>query len=199
MIEVERKKRKLLDAYLADAVALEDLRPKQEALHQELVDAQRLIDSVTIRSDGIRDRLKTALKVLERADALYRVCNDDQRATLNLAAFDGLYLDVDDDGQPRITESALNPEFASLIELARNREQWQPATCSSLKLYAGRRLYTRPGRGAQLVRTTPEGTTRRDLTGVTPGCGSNLIHLAEREGFEPSKPLLTYCISSAAH
>ena len=164
---------------------LEDLRPKQEALQQELVDARRLIESVTIRSDGVRDRLKTALKVLERADALYSICNDDQRATLNLAAFDGLYLDVDDDGQPRITESALNPEFAGLIELARNLEQWHPAMAGnacSPKMYAGRRLYTRAGRGAQLVRTASEGAVRRDLTGVTALGGSNLIHLAGRVG-----------------
>ncbi len=189
VLQIERKKRKLLDAYLADVVPLEDLRPKQEALQQELVDARRLIESVTVRSDGVRDRLKTALKVLERADALYSICNDDQRATLNLAAFDGLYLDVDDDGQPRITESALNPEFASLIELARNLEQWQPATVGSacsLQLYAGRRLYTRPGRGAQLVATASAGTARRALTGAEAVGGSNLSHLAERVGFEPT-------------
>jgi hypothetical protein len=184
--QLERQKQKLIDAYLADALDTHDLRPRQEAINQELADARRLITSAQTRHDEIREHLDIGLKVLEQADRLYAVCDEDKRATLNLAAFEALYINTNDNGEPYVAEVALNPEFASLIEVAATQTSWQPqpTSCGHTATFTnGRRTYARqPAQHAQT--NTAE---RWTLNEVQRSHGSNLTYLAERVGFEPTE------------
>ncbi len=179
--DLERRKKKLLDAYEADAVPLEDLKPRQAAITAELAEARRLIASASKHHDQIRQRITLALELLTRADELYQRCADEQRQTLNQVMFQRLELDIGDDGIPYVSDVALNPEFAALIELA---EAHAPTELGSV---VDHEIQTRT-RNCRKVRNarTPAIVDR----------GSNLTHLAETVGFEPTVSFPTHAFQA---
>lgn len=114
------------------------------------------------------------------ADELYQRCVDEQRQTLNQVMFERLYLDVDDQ-TPVVAVSVLNPEFATLIELAAFH---QP----SLNTVVDRELSSRAGQADQRGRFDSRHCGQQtERTPAITDRGSNLTHLAESEGFEPSE------------
>ncbi len=53
--------------------------------------------------------------LLAQAGELYRQCPPEARQTLNQALFDGLYVNVGDDGEVTVASVQLKPEFEALI------------------------------------------------------------------------------------
>ncbi len=217
VVELERRKPKLLDGYLADAIAAEDLKPRQEAIRRELAEARRLIAAAEVKHDEARTRLNLGLQLLGRANELYERCDESQRATLNQVAFERLYLDRTDDGQIHVSEAVLNPEFAALISMAL-ATGWQPASSSATEEQPEARwrprFFTEPRRYERALadswrrREDPEqveadagGNARPELTEATVSgdlWSSNLTRLAERVGFEPTDGLPRHLLSREA-
>ena len=95
---LERQKQKLIDAYLAEALTVEDLKPRQAAVMAEMADAQRLIEATELNGQIIRERIDVVLELLRRAGDLYALCSPDQRRMLNQAMFEAIRVDIQDDG-----------------------------------------------------------------------------------------------------
>ena len=192
IVSLDRQKQKILDAYLADAIEVTDLKQRQTGIQRELSDARRLLDGAESQDGGVRERLVLTLQLLERADQLYGICEEGKRATLNQVAFDLLYVDMDEHGVPIISEAVLNPEFAAVIELAKRTSDWRPGLAVVGSGSEGKsRRYNREAAGgtrcgrrqkADLGEEPEEATSDGGLDGW------NLSYLAEREGFEPSDP-----------
>jgi hypothetical protein len=108
---VENQREKLIDAYLAGAIAVADLKRRQEALATEQRDAERLIELGNVNHQLVEDRLDIALALLEHCDRLYIGADDNSRRALNLAFFAGLHMDSDG-----VRRAELNSPFAELTD-----------------------------------------------------------------------------------
>ncbi|GAC1392012.1 MAG: hypothetical protein NVSMB46_06620 [Candidatus Saccharimonadales bacterium] len=193
---LERQKQKLIDAFLAEAIPVDDLKARQATIQVELLAAKRLITQASAKYDMLKQRLSIAMELLARADELYRQSADDGRRTMNQALFDGHYLDVDDQGHVFIAHSELKPEFDVLVQIARSVETKPHQNVSDLirraEPCARMKQTTRASRPASCSDMKNPG----QLSAVR---GSNLAYLAEREGFEPSTGSPLYPLSKRAH
>jgi site-specific DNA recombinase len=178
LLRIQTRREKLIDAYLAGALSVPDLKRRQDILAAEERDAQRIIELNSINHELVEQRLEIALGLLEHCDRLYIGADDNSRRGLNLAFFAGLYIDRDG-----VKRAVLNPPFAQLqdrtIGLADDGGD-EPEPKPSLPEPPGAQdnPSRRPRR--QLVATAtrnPEVSLPR---------GSNVALLAEGEGFEPS-------------
>lgn len=61
---LEAKRRKLIDAYLAEAIPIADLKQRQKALGAEQRDAERLLDLASVNSELAEHRLEIALRLV---------------------------------------------------------------------------------------------------------------------------------------
>lgn len=107
--QLETKKQKLIDAYLAEALSVTDLKPRQEAVNAEAREAERLIALASADHVLAEERLEVALGLLAHCDRLYATAADTERRQLNQAFFSAFY--VDSGG---VTDADLNPPFAEL-------------------------------------------------------------------------------------
>jgi site-specific DNA recombinase len=168
---IEARREKLIDAYLAGALSVSDLKQRQEALAAEQGDAERLIQLTSLNHELVEERLEIALGLLEHCARLYIGAGDNDRRSLNQAFFEALYLDADG-----VTEADLASPFAELndrvIGLASDQLGREAAVVE----------FPRPKRA--LVKTpNPEALGSR---------GSNALVMAEKEGFEPSRQVFTH-------
>lgn len=85
-------KQSLLDAYLADAVSLEDFQHKQADITAQLAHAQQRLDDLGADTD----RLDIVLSLLARAGEFYASCPDVARQLLNQAVFDYVLVGPDE-------------------------------------------------------------------------------------------------------
>ena len=101
LAELERQRQKLLDAYMADAVAVEVLKPRQDQLAGEIADARRLMAGAQTANDEASTRLEQVIALLARAEHLYGSVDNNARQLLNSAVFSCFKVDqVDEDGLP---------------------------------------------------------------------------------------------------
>ena len=190
LLKLERQREKLIDAYLAEAIPVADLRKRQEALAVEQRDAERLIELANFNHTILEERLKIALGLLEHCHRLYIRESEPTRRALNQAFFAGLEMDTDG-----VKKAVLNPPFSFLtdrsIGLADNPEDDDGGPGDDPD-----QPEPRPATGSQPQATgTPQGANGRPqrknpMTHQGPQ-GSNVELLAEREGFEPSRSLTT--------
>jgi site-specific DNA recombinase len=169
---IDRQRQKLIDAYLAEAIPVAELKRRQEILAAEQRDAERLIELASINHAILEERLEIALGLLAACDHLYVGADETSRRALNQAFFEALEIDED-----RVQSAILNPPFAELsdrsIGLSSDGEELE-----------GAGLVPDVG-GAQNKKpksANPDASRRR---------GSNLTLMAEKEGFEPSKEVCT--------
>lgn len=80
-------KQRLLDAYLAAAISLEDFQAKQSDLGKQLVTAQERLTSLTGDLDKLTIRLELVLSLLESAGQFYEQCPPEGRRLLNHAVY----------------------------------------------------------------------------------------------------------------
>lgn len=97
LIQLERQKTKLIDAYMADAIPVEDLKIRQAAVMAEIADARRLIATADIELTHLNTRLDTVLGLFAHARTLYERADGTARQLLNSAMFAWLTIDSHDD------------------------------------------------------------------------------------------------------
>ncbi len=100
-----------IDAYLAEALSVTDLKPRQEALGVEEREAERLISLASAGHVLAEDRLEVGRGLLAHCDRLYATAADTERRQFNQAFFTALYVDTGG-----VTDADLNPPFAQLGE-----------------------------------------------------------------------------------
>jgi hypothetical protein len=66
LIQLERQKTTLIEADMADALPVEDLKLRQKQLATEIADARRLIAESDIERTKLRNRLQTVLALLPK-------------------------------------------------------------------------------------------------------------------------------------
>ena len=180
MQRLEAKRQKLIDAYLAEAIPVADLKQRQEAIAVEQRDAERLIELANVNHALVEERLEIALSLLEHCDRLYIGANEAGRRASNQAFFAALYMDTSG-----VVRAELNPPFAELVDrsigLADDDDgpEEDPDGPEPQE-------ESREATGVTRATVLASATTNPLANG--PG-GSDVKLLAEREGFEPSRGL----------
>ncbi len=197
LIKLERKKQKLIDAYLDEALTSEDLKPRQAAVLAEIHDATRVIAACQHNMELVRKHLELVLQLLAHAGKLYHQAADDQKKWLNQAVFEKILVNITGGSQPHPTQETLDVhmtgELAEPVAAVTRTAQLRTGgrTARDVAPHAA----TQAKNGAT---STPEGQNE------TPGQlslagGSNVTHLAETEGFEPSEPVRVLHLSRVVH
>ena len=184
LIKLERKKQKLIDAYMAEAILVEDLKQRQAAVLVEMHDARCLIAASQNNMALIRERLELVLKLLGNAGRLYPNAVGEQRKWINQTVFATIAIDMTGDDDPYPNQETMTCETTG--ELA------EPvAAVAEMAQLAAPRAKSRDVAGHSttggLVEADP--TSRRGQN-KTPGQlalagGFNWDCLAEPVGFEP--------------
>ncbi len=108
--DTDRKLNRLIDAYLAEALPVEELKKKQQSLMADKQDAERLIASSSASQTVITGRIDTALKLMEHAGQLYTQAPEQIRRELNQVFYETLPINTDGD----VAGSQLHEPFATL-------------------------------------------------------------------------------------
>ena len=195
---LEKQRQKLIDAYLAEAIPIADLKQRQATLAAEQREAERLIQLASISHALLKERLEIALGLLEHCERLYIDGSDKDKRALNQAFF--AVLEIDRDGVKR---AVLNPPFAELtdrsIGLAEedndgggsdNDDQGAPSgpATEAYLVYHRQKRRTNPSRAPRRPLASSGGTGRKNPEASRPR-GSNVTIMAERAGFEPATHL----------
>lgn len=171
LAQLERDKQKLVDAYMVDALPVDVLRERQTRVAAEIGDAHRLIANAQTASDQVFERLEQVIALLQRADHLYGACGADAQQTLNSAVFEGFWLDF------KPTDGVSGPTVADapltpVVGAVVGEDRSEASESAGRERTPGKRALTE---------------------------GSNVTHLAEMEGFEPSRGLNLNPLSRRAH
>jgi site-specific DNA recombinase len=192
LIRLDRQRQRLIDAYLAEAIPVSDLRQRQEALAVEQQEAARLIELASVNHALLEQRLEIALGLLEHCDRLYIGSDDKTRRAMNQTFFAALY--VDGNG---VQQTVLNQPFAELtdrsIGLAEDSDDGDelaggPENAGGA---SGGRRTSRSQSSRQDSRGSrrPTGARNKENPAATKGPrGSNVNILAAGVGFEPTEP-----------
>lgn len=163
--QLERDKQKLIDAYMADAISPEDLKPRQEAISREIASLRARLTEHGQDAERLHTRLDEIISRAHSAARLYEESPNDARQHLLHALFSEVRVELDDEnGLPAVS----------------NKTETTPVSEGVL---------THPTQSVlQAVRQHPPTSVGADVK--TPGTisltrGSNVIHLAETGGFEP--------------
>lgn len=101
LVVLERRKQKLIDAYLEDAIPAEELKPRQIEVAREIAEAKSLISNANDDHSVLQARLETVLSLLSRAGQLWQRSTDDAMRWLLKAVFEHIAIDLEDeDGVP---------------------------------------------------------------------------------------------------
>ena len=181
LLKLERKKQKLIDAYLDEAIPVEDLKLRQTAVLAEIHDANRLIAACQQNMELVRKHLELVLLLLANAGKLYRQAVGEQRKWLNQAVFEKILIDLTGDDDPHPTQETLSVEMTG--DLA-----------EPMAIVAGlAQLGTNGRKSRDRAVHTPTGAENRKPKGQneTPRSlalagGFNVTNLAEPVGFEPT-------------
>ena len=119
LIQLERQKSKLIDAYMADALPVEDLKLRQTQLATDIANARRLIAEADIERTELKNRLQVVLALLRKARQTYDNATDKTRQLLNSAMFERFEVDSRDTGPTANGWTPQEPlvEHAELTEI----------------------------------------------------------------------------------
>jgi site-specific DNA recombinase len=183
---LEKQRQKLIDAYLAEALAVADLRKRQEALAVEQREAGRLIELASINHELVEQRLEIALGLLEHCDRLYIGAGENDRRGLNQAFFEALFIDKDG-----VKRAVLNPPFAELtdrsIGLTDDDDDGPQPGPHDVENPGGVRSRREASRDL-VVASRARGQAGRNPETSRPR-GSNVALMAAGVGFEPTRRL----------
>ena len=187
LVVLDRKKQRLLDAYLDGVIEEVDLKSRQTGILHEIEDAKRIIRQSEFSIETARERVALLLRLMSRAVSLYDAVTDEERGWLNRAVFEAIHVDVIDD----------EPQPYERGEIAADGHLTAPVAAMALVVEDALAGQFAPQEGTQ-GRTAGEGAAPTAAKGQskTPAelslaGGSNVYNLAEREGFEPSVSLPT--------
>ncbi len=191
LTKLERQKQKLIDAYLLEAIPVTDLKQRQAGLMAEINDAHRLIEVSQHNMALVRERFEMILTLLGNAGELYKVVDEHGKKMLNEAVFKRILVFVNNDEESESWNTRtceLTGEFAEPVaEVVKLGQMTTPETKSRDR--ATRRLTCEEK--SQNGQISPTNATSQEKQKETPDElslteGSNLCHLAERVGFEPT-------------
>ena len=183
--KLERHRQKLIDAYVAGAIPVADLKRRQEAVTVEQREAERLIQLASINHTLLEERLEIALGLLEQCDRLYLGESEPFKRGLNQAFFEALHI-----GPEGVIRAVFNPPFAQLMDLTIGFEDDAdegpnaPQDGPDGEEVATRQTPT--NRPRQAPRVAHRGRTKANPATTSGSRGSNVLILAAGEGFEPS-------------
>ena len=197
LLKLERRKQKLIDAYLDEAIPVEDLKLRQTAVLAEIHDANRLIAACQQNMELVRKHLELVLLLLANAGKLYREAVGDQRKWLNQAVFARIAIDLTGDDDPHRTQETIAVQMAG--ELA------EPVAAVAGLAQLG----TNGRKSRDMATHGPTGAEKGDMASPggqnkTPGQlalagGFNVTNLAEPVGFEPTEGLRPLHLSRVVH
>ncbi len=197
LIKLERKKRKLIDAYLDEAIPVEDLKLRQAAVLVEIHDATRLIAACQQNMEIVRKHLELVLLLLAKAGKLYRAAVGEQRKWLNQAVFEKILIDLTADDDPHPTQETL------AVQMTGDLAEPVAAVAGLAQLGTnGRKSRDVATHGPTRARNDGNGSPERQ--NKTPGQlalagGFNVTNLAETVGFEPTEGLPPLHLSRVVH
>ena len=164
---LERDKQKLIDAYMAEAISAEDLRPRQEAISREMAALRAQEAEHGADAAKLHHRLDEVIAMAHDAAQLYKVAPESAKQHLLHALFAQLKVELHDEhGLPAVS----------------NRQETTPVSEGVLTHLTESVL--------EVVKQGSATSVEREAKTpgkISPTGGSNVIQLAEREGFEPSK------------
>ena len=207
LARLDGERDKLLQAHYAGAVPLDQLKREQKRITEQMAAADRALARLNAELGAVEHGLNQALELVANCHELYLSAPNHVKRQLNQAVFERII--VEDDGVPT---ARLTPAFGELLTLvdkttteARGRDgenlfgsrpepdvqEWGPA------LY----LRTAPASGwnerdiqraisrvlAERENQPVAGIERKNPKVATRPQGSNVLLMAERKGFEPSK------------
>jgi site-specific DNA recombinase len=183
LLQLERRKQKLIDAYLDEAIPVEDLKKRQAQVLAEMHAARRLIDASQQNMELVQKHLELVLLLLANAGRLYRTAVGEQRKWLNQAVFSKIAVDMTGDDDPHPSQATMTCETSGELTepVAAVAELAQQGTSGR----ESRDVATHGPTGAKSANTEGQNKTPGQLFAAG---GFNVTNLAEREGFEPSEP-----------
>ncbi len=192
--KLDRQRQKLIDAYMAEAIPVADLKKRQGAIAVEERDAERLIQLASVNHELFEQRLEIALGLLEHCDRLYIGADEKTRQALNQAFFSELYIDKDG-----VKRAVLASPFAELTDRTIGLED-DPGDDDDPDLGDDPEGPTGDPEVKERRPGSPRATTRRRQAvqaraqeRQNPAArrpqGSNVLLMAERAGFEPARHL----------
>jgi site-specific DNA recombinase len=195
---LEAQKQKLIDAYLAEALPVADLKQRQQAIAVEQRDAERLLELASANFALAEERLDQALGLLEHCDQLYLAATEEVRRQFNLAFYSGIW--IDESGVRRadlnspfaeLTDRSIGLEGGQAVELGTSWSTPPEDHSKSVTRAYHRQLPSQPTLAGRAERVLDE---RRGEAGgrskspvISRSRGSNLTLLAEGVGFEPTR------------
>lgn len=188
---LERKKQKLIDAYMNDAIPVEDLKPRQAQIAKEAAQASQVLDAAQIDARRLRQFVDQALALLGHMGEAYAIASDDERRLLNAAVFSALHVDVDEgdtsaDNVPNVTSGDWNELMAAVTaytpDSAPKLPQAPAPTPAPIRATAAR---TGARKARQATTSRQPGQQAKPPVTLSRAGGSNVHRLAEDRGFEP--------------
>jgi site-specific DNA recombinase len=173
--DLEHTKQRLIDAYLAEAIPVEDLRPRQLDVAREIAEARALIESAQSDRELLLGRLESVLRLASSAVELYDAAPDEAKKWLNQAIFEHFEIDLEDEAGNAVDQGA----YDSHCEANGTLSEVVAAVFGDSEAARSQNVET--------------------PTSLTATRGSNVTHLAETEGFEPSEPLRVLHLSRVVH
>ncbi|WKZ83235.1 MAG: recombinase family protein [Acidimicrobiia bacterium] len=179
LTKLRDERKKLLNAHYADAITVDLLREEQARITTEEAQAQRILDSCTLRFDEIERNLDQALNLAADCLEAYARATDEIRRTFNQVFFEKIWV-----GEDGVEGVDLKLPFAHLLahDLTERLEHETAALTDPTLATYRRKLpidRTQRPRGA-----LPWENKNRDLLFV--GHGSNVSCLVGPAGLEPS-------------
>lgn len=178
---LEAQKQKLIEAYLAEALAVSDLKERQADISAQIADAQRLITYSQEATMQLDERLTLVLALLCDADILYAEATSDGKRWLNSAVFEEIRVDALEDDGPRtqdtlavVARGPFTPPVAAVTGVLERR----PAAGAG-----GEKV----GQVGTLGATPEQAGHERTPVKLSVAEGSNVDKLAETVGFEPTE------------
>lgn len=182
--KLERQRQKLIDAYVAGAIPVADLKQRQEGVTVEQREAERLIQLASVNHLLLEERLDIALGLLEHCDRLYLGEGEPFKRGLNQAFYAAIHV-----GPEGVTRAILNPPFAQLIDLSigfeDDEDEGPKAPQNAPTDQEGSKRRTPARRPRQAPRVAHNGWTMKNPATTKGSRGSNVVLMAEGRGFEP--------------
>lgn len=171
-------------------MSAEDVKTRQVEVNREIATATHQLRSAEEGRAVLYERLETVLAALEHAAAFYDTASDDIKRRLIQALFEPFQIDLLDEHDQPVPEAITEAHCTATGALT--------APAAAVAALAGRTA----GTGAHNAESAP--TQQPGEQEKTPGKlaltgGSNVTHLAETEGFEPSVPLRGLHLSRVVH
>ncbi len=177
--ELERTKQKLIDGYLAGAISAEDLKPRQDEIARETAELRAREADYSRDANRLHQRLDELIQMAHTAAELYQMAPDRGKQHLLRTVFSKVLVElVDEVGNPAHTnvgctvstsgEGVLTSHIQSVLEAI--------------------------GRPA----AAPVSRKERNLGKISLTKVSNVDHLAEEMGFEPTVRLPAHTLSKRA-